>query len=368
MTTRQKVDLYPQLVKTAYEKWAEGEGVSLLDTPAGTDLLTITELYPWDRIGARAVILNQPVTMRGQVGAFLLEIPPKASTKPQHHLYDENLYILQGHGHTQVWVTEDKKVSVEWQTHDLMAIPLNAWFQITNLGDQPAKILSINTAPCVINCFNNTDFVFHNDYIFSDRFSGQEDYYKTSKEWYTERGWVHEANFVKDIYNRPLPELPTRPGVKGFYWMSNSPLAAYCTEHPKGTYNTAHRHIIPGWFSITIRGKGYVLAWKGDAHHWSKASEKMRYERHEVSVSGYPDPWYHQYFNIGNAPFRSMGTLYGFGPTRPVWVGAGIKRSIAEGGDQVMFDEEDPEILRLFMEELKKEGLEVRPLHEWRYG
>jgi mannose-6-phosphate isomerase-like protein (cupin superfamily) len=157
MTTRQEESLYPQLVKTAYEKWLEREGLPLIDVPAGTDLLAIRDFYAWDRIGARAVFLNEPDTMRGQVGAFLLEIPPKTSTKPQHHLYDEILYILRGHGHTQVWVTADKKVSVEWQTHDLMAIPLNAWFQITNLGDQPAKILSINTAPCVINCFNNTD-------------------------------------------------------------------------------------------------------------------------------------------------------------------------------------------------------------------
>lgn len=364
-------------VRSAYEKWVAEEGVPIIDVPAGTDLLAITEHYPWDRIGARAIFLNQPVSMRGQVGAFLLEIPLKTSTKPIHHMYDEFLYILRGHGKIQVWIAEDNKVTADWQTHDLLAIPLNAWFQITNLGEEPAKILSVNSGPIIINYFNNTDFVFHSDYVFGDRFSSQEEYYKNFKEWYSEEGqeagWVYEASYFRDVYNRPWPPKPSVKGKGGHgvtgvnLITTQGALAAASSERAPGTYPRAHKHIIPGWFGITLKGSGLTINWTGDTHLWSKASGKNMYYSHEGTVFAHPDPWWHQHFNTGDIPYRGMAFVYGAGPKRPVWRGTGRDDlSVAQGGDRILYSEEDPEILRLFIEELKKVGRKPRPLDEWR--
>ena len=45
---------------------------------------------------------------------------------PGRQLFEEMIYVLEGNGSTQVWYDENKKVSFEWKTGSLFAVPLNA--------------------------------------------------------------------------------------------------------------------------------------------------------------------------------------------------------------------------------------------------
>ena len=60
----------------------------------------------------------------------------------------------------------------------MFSIPMNAWFRIVNATNGGALLLAGNTAPNVMNMLNNVDAVFNNPYVFRDRFSGADDFFK----------------------------------------------------------------------------------------------------------------------------------------------------------------------------------------------
>src|SRR5687768_18427933 len=110
------------------------------------------------------------------------------------------VYILEGNGSTQVWYDENKKVTFEWKTGSLFAIPLNAWHRHFNgRGDRPARYVAVTNAPVVINLFHNLRFVFETPFNFDDRFGGQQNYFDGEGKLYRARKThVLETNFVPD--------------------------------------------------------------------------------------------------------------------------------------------------------------------------
>lgn len=358
--------------KSLYEEWAKEEGIPVHLTYGGTDLATITDLRPWRRMGGRGAFIINPDTWKGMCDAYICEIPPRGSLLPQRHMYEEQVLIMEGHGATTVWLDERRKQTFEWAKGDYFAIPLNANFQHFNGSDGPAQILAVTAAPLMINYFHNRDFIFNNSYVFTDRFAGQEEFFNpaASRQYAGPTfSTVLEANFVQDIAHIEMPEWKERGkgGTNLFFELANSTFMAHASEMPAGSYKKAHRHLATGWFGIILRGKGFSLTWKDDTKKWSAASEKRKIDWHENCVLGYPDPWYHQHFNLGPEPARYLAVHFG-SQRFPGFVWTDLWKvavSTSEGGDQIEYSEEDPEILALYEEEMKREGLEVAPLGEW---
>ena len=70
----------------------------------------------------------------------IVEIPPKGELKPEHHIYDAIMYVMQGRGASVIWQEGEKKHTVEWEEGALLSIPLNAWHQEFNSsGDEPCR-------------------------------------------------------------------------------------------------------------------------------------------------------------------------------------------------------------------------------------
>lgn len=77
-----------------YEKWAEEEGIPIVRGYYVSNAYEIP-LEPWKRTGG----LGALIILEGGEGfssAHVCEIPPGRSLKPQKHLYEEKVYILQG--------------------------------------------------------------------------------------------------------------------------------------------------------------------------------------------------------------------------------------------------------------------------------
>src|SRR5262245_29374298 len=153
-----------------YEEWLKQEGIPVYREHHIADLRS-AEVKPWKRVG----VLGAHVDLIGGEGVnagYICEIPAGASTNPQRYLFEEVIYVLSGEGETVIWSPGGSKQSVKWKAGAVIAPPLNVWRQHINRGNAPARFLSMNNAPVVIDLFHNADFVFNNDFAFRDRYAG----------------------------------------------------------------------------------------------------------------------------------------------------------------------------------------------------
>src|SRR5258705_2809973 len=144
----------PYIGKTAFEQWAEYEGVPMIRDFMVPDLNTVA-VKPWDRMGAAGswVILGA-LEDQMSMGAYVCEIAPGKSTRPQKHIYEEIVYVVAGSGATTVWNEGQKPLTFEWRRGSLFAPPANASFQHFNgSGIEPARYRSLTKAPPAFNMF-----------------------------------------------------------------------------------------------------------------------------------------------------------------------------------------------------------------------
>ena len=88
-----------EFLRDPYREWLDAQKLPVIDDFA-VDLIKV-ETAPWDRLGAEAAFVN----LKGQ-GDFLsilvAVLPPGKSTSEQRHMYEEIVYVLEGHGSTTI--------------------------------------------------------------------------------------------------------------------------------------------------------------------------------------------------------------------------------------------------------------------------
>ncbi|MFC2059822.1 hypothetical protein ACFLTZ_01855, partial [Chloroflexota bacterium] len=142
-------------------------------------------------------------------------------------------------------------------------------------------------------------------------------------------------------------------GSNIMFELADNTMAAHVSEFPSGTYKKAHRHG-PAASVVLLNGKGYSLMWL-EGESWVKC------DWHMGSLFIPPNQWFHQHFNVGKEPGRYLA-VHGSSGGRKHLLG-GERRfdtSIKEGGNQKEYEDEDPEVRRLFEQELAKEGTELK--------
>ena len=80
------------------------------------------------------------------LAAVEAEIPVGKRSGAHRHLYDEYNYVISGHGKA---IIDDKEY--EFTQGDVLAIPVFAWHQYFNSGDEPLRVLGISTRPALEN-------------------------------------------------------------------------------------------------------------------------------------------------------------------------------------------------------------------------
>jgi gentisate 1,2-dioxygenase len=313
------------------------------------DLRSVPLLY-WGRLGAPAAYCHLEGG-QGFVGAFVVEIPPGKSLNPISHMYEEQILILEGQGATQFYSgVSNETITLEWQAGSLFSPPLNVKHQHFNgSGSAPLRFVAVNNAPLVFNTFRSAEFVFNNPFSFTDRFSGQTDFFSAELK----AGEIEDTsvNFIPDVYGVALDSHPdkgvgfSRLGVN----LSGNSMVGHIMAVESGTYRKAHRHAA-GAHVIVLAGKGYTLM-------WPPGGEFVRVNWKKGSLLVPPEGWYHAHFTTSAQAARHLALRRGLRGIGPLWLPT---LSEHEGGNQLEHEDEPLEVRAIYEAELIKEGVTLR--------
>src|SRR5260221_8790354 len=123
----------------------------------------------------------------------------------------------------------------------MFSIRMNAWHGLVNATYGGALLLAGTTAPNVLNMINNVQAVFENPFVFPDRFSGADDFFKAKDDIEPDpvRGLaMRRTNFIPDVINCDLP-LDNRPSVgwrRVQPFMTNNPFYYWIGQNKQGRY------------------------------------------------------------------------------------------------------------------------------------
>lgn len=340
-----------QLQESSYDQWLAEQGLPVVAGAYLPDLATV-EVVPWPRIGGSAAFVHLAGADESMTDGYVAEIAPGSQLKPEKHLFEEIVYVVSGRGSTSLWYDEGEKHTFEWGPGSIFSLPINVWHQHFNAsGQQPARYFAVTNAPLVMNLFHNQGFVFDDSYRFLDRYDPKSTSFRDpGKQIYT-RVW--ETNFVADVSSFELEAWNERGagGRNMKFELSNSTLTAHVSQFPIGTYKKGHRHG-PGAYVIILKGQGYSLLWKDDGPVY-----KVDWRPGAMVVP--PDRWFHQHFNTGPAPARYLAIRWG-SRKFALFQNFGTDADVKKGGDQIEYEDEDPQIRQLFADECRKNGAESK--------
>jgi quercetin dioxygenase-like cupin family protein len=344
----------------SYLDWTKCQQVPVIDG-AAVDLEAVATA-PWSRLGGGCGAAFLHLRGRGDFLALqLIEIPPGGSTDWLRHLYDEVFYVLAGRGRAGIEDGEGRPHDLGWGPRALFSPPLNARFRLVNASDaEPARLLCGNDLPFLMNVFRNERFLFDHAHAFPQRavnkryIAGEGDFLPISPGRH-----MWETSLVPDLAAFTLPEWAARGAGNGNINMilSNSSMHVHVSEMPAGTYTKGRWHD-PGVHVTTIGGVGYTLIWHpGDA-------EFERLELRPGSVYALPPDTFHQHFNIGAQPLRYLAISIG-NDRYPMLAGKVMRKQVFDvpvkaGGLQINYEDQDPRIHALWLEALRKTGVQSR--------
>ncbi len=327
----------------------------------------------WEKLGCRATFVHMK-GMEGITGMYAVEIPQGGETKIERNLYEEVVYIMGGEGRTQIYGPGEASNQFDWQEGSFFAIPLNSQHKLVNTGDTPVFYTVATTAPLVFDLFHNEEFLLNSKFNFTDRYSGEPNYFSADPGAHN-RVW--NINFVKDarIALDKLREARSpndKPSLHGYGYdlvqlepCGNS-LIAHLADWPTGRYAKAHHHG-GGAILHILRSEGYSLMWPNELGTQpfanGKGDQVVKVDWKVGSVFSPPTGWFHQHFNVGREPalqlaLRNGSRIYPFG-VRKAATREGVMTSVKDGGTQIEYEDEDPEIRRMFIKATASRGVTV---------
>jgi len=336
-----------------YDTWIESTGVPIHKGYYIEDARTV-EVGPWPERECNAAFL-QLAGCEGVTEARITEIPAGATLPPLRFSLDEIVYVVEGRGTTTVWSDHSQKKTFEWQKHSLFLLPRNFSHQLTNMqGSAPARLLHYNYLPSALAITPDPDFFFKNPYHGHDENGQEADFYSEAKvilptgddESSGRAYW--NGNFFPDM--RAWDKLvPFRGRGAGGHvvWIQypTSTITNHMSVFPAQTYKKAHRHG-PGVVIIIPSGEGFSVM-------WPEGHDKVFIPWHEGSVFVPPNRWFHQHFNVGQAPGRYLA----FHAPRFSNAGANTERIEDRARDQIEYPQEDAWIRETFEKQLADRGL-----------
>jgi quercetin dioxygenase-like cupin family protein len=365
---------------TPYDAYMEQEGIPVF-RDIGISKVQNLPLFTWKRRGGRGHFIQLYGT-EGKWGCYVIEVPPAGALNVEKHMYEEIFLVVEGRGTTEVWQEGDTKKHVfEWQTGSMFSIPMNALYRIVNATSSGALLLAGNTAPNVINMLNNFNAVFDNPFIFHDRFSSADDFYKAKDEIEADpvRGLaMRRTNLIPDAMNCELPLDNRRsPGYRRIEpFMTENCFYFWIGQHENGRYSKAHAHTSAAVL-ICLKGKGYTYTWPeklGETPWQDGHGDQVRRLDYEpvglVTAAPGGARWYHQHFSVSEDPFRLTAW---FGPHNPGRDPGppGEKHTdytaidVNDGGTAIPYWMEDPFIRREYEAKLRQNNVPNRMNPDW---
>ncbi len=353
--------------ESAFWKWIKSEGLPV-DTGYVIDDVTTVRLGPWKRLGVSGAVIYLNGD-GGQMAGYIAGIDPAQKTAPERHIYEEHIYVISGSGETVVWQEGRPKVTAKWKRGTLFSVPLNTWHEHVNTGTEPVRLIGLSNSPLVIDLFRNLDFVFQNNFRFTERFDGQSNFFDpVPSKMEPPSGHRHSysiTNLVPDVYTVKL--FPAGHGLIGtgvgtidtHFEMANDTLDAHVEEWQPGVYERGHRHGA-GDNVLIIRGKGYSLMWPATAGTRPFAEghgdQVIRVDWHPMTLFVPPLGWYHQHFNTSSEGARFVKLDGWENRVYPLT----SKQTFNQTAISIEYQDEDPKMREMYQAELKKAGIQFR--------
>ena len=299
---------------------------------------------------------------------FVLEIPAGGSTLPQQHLYEEIYFVLEGRGSTQLEFADGRKRSFEWGPRSFFAIPLNAKYRHFNAsGTQRALLATTTTLPMMMKIFHNEDFIFDTPFEFDDR-TGKDEYYAGEGDLHMIRpGQQHLGDELRPRPARrsssPTWEDRGAGSSNIMFVLADGIMHAHISEIAPATYKKAHRHDAGHarddahrrrLLAALVRRRARLRR----ASTGSTASSSRRARGSSTSTS-----------SPATMPRATSRPASAASATRSPRRDAAdrdrrsraerqaISRSVKEGGNQIEYEDQDPRIHQIWLEEMRKHGI-----------
>ena len=284
--------------RTAYERWVEDDLCLDLHRGYSAGGLAKVAVKPWTERGIAAAFYDI-IGAESLAGMYVGEIAPRQSSNPVRQLCDEVIFVVSGRGSTSL-DTANGPISFEWGPRSLFAVPLNHRYQLHNGLAEPARFISVNTLPILLNLFRDARFVFGCDWSF-DRITpnlnaADSILYRPDAKHERTAVNLHETTFVPDIYNVPRSSFRERGDGNAtvYFELANSVISAHVTQHRGLQFFNPHRHG-PSAFVFTLDGTGYSLMWQD-------GGKEVRFDwpEDDIGLIVPPNMWWHGHF--GTSP------------------------------------------------------------------
>lgn len=129
-----------------YDTFMEEQGIPIF-RDIGLKRIQDLPRKQWKRMGGKGTFI-QLFGTEDLWGCYVVEVPAAGVLNEEHHLYEEQFFVVEGRGTTEVWEEGSTRRHVfEWQKGSLFAVPLNTWHRIVNATSSPALLLAGTTAP-----------------------------------------------------------------------------------------------------------------------------------------------------------------------------------------------------------------------------
>lgn len=345
----------------SYLDWVDREGLRVHEG-LSLNLFQCDTAY-WPRYDVNGAALHF-AGRADYCSMFLHDIAPGRASAPVQHAYEALYFVLEGRGSTQLEFPDGRSKHFEWGPRSFFAIPLNARYRHFNAsGQHRALLASTTTAPMMMKIFHDDYFIFNLPYEFNSRV-GKDEHYTGGGELYLLGTGMNtwQTNFVPDLGSVELTAYDERgPGSSNIkFALADSIMHAHISEVAPATYKKAHRHG-GGTHVMTLSGDGYSLLWNpGD-------TDFQRVDWEYGVVFPPCNQQFHQHFVTSNVASRYLATAVGgvnylFSEQQARTGGANgakmaTKTSIKEGGDQIEYEDQDPRIHEIWLDEMRKRNV-----------
>ena len=102
-----------------YDNFMEREELPVHRAVVGVDDVTTLPRAPWKRTGGSGTFIQLEGTFQSERGIYVADIPGGGQLEPEKHIYEEEIFVLQGNGTAEVWQGNGKKLTFEWGTYHL---------------------------------------------------------------------------------------------------------------------------------------------------------------------------------------------------------------------------------------------------------
>ena len=345
-----------RFLKFTHDVWMDSLGLPLYTGYYIPDLRSL-ELGRWEERGVDAAFI-QLEGSQGITETRVSEVPAQAVLPPVRLAFDEVVYVAQGRGATTIWRTDGPKKSFEWSENSMFLLPRHHFHQFSNThGSLPARFLHYNYFPLLLSAspdpaaFITTDLGEAGEprqdvdleEMYAEPFvrvtSDEDVVWKRRQEV-----WV--SSFFPDMSAWNKLHTNSRRGAGGrsvAMEFPGSEISCHMSMFPPRTYKKAHRHG-PGRAIVIPAGEGYSVMWE-------EGKDKVIAPWKPGSLITPPNKWFHQHFNVGQAPARYLA----FHP--PLQFDGHAEKVEDRARDQIEYVDEEPTIRERFESELAQRGM-----------